>query len=270
MLSGKPFPLTLPPDDLPEIRDNIRKGFQETQKTVNSWISAFKKSFDGEDEDDPDYRPAQPPRPGQQQQQHGGGYPASAGYPNRRSGDMRRSADMQRYDADPQLIGDDFSRLELRDGEAPPRTSSRPMANPNLFRSGATGPERRPSPGTNRKVSFQDGPPEEIQDMYSSANSKPSSITTATAPSSGGKSSKWQPLSTVDPSPVADNDPFSLGDSDEEKDAKPITLKDDEAAASASTTVADGAGKKATTEEDERVKKATDEAIKESIAGETK
>jgi len=178
---------------------------------------------------------------------------------------------MQRYDADPQLIGDDFSRLELRDGEAPPRTSSRPLANPNLFRSGATGPERRPSPGGNRKVSFQDGPPEEIQDMYSSANSKPSSVTTATAPSAGGKSSKWQPLSTVDPSPVADNDPFSLGDSDEEKDAKPITLKDDEAPATTSTSATEEASKKAaTTEEDERVKKATQEAIKESIASETK
>lgn len=257
------------PDDLPEIRDNIRKGFQETQKTVNSWISAFKKNFDGEDEDDPDYRPAQPPRPGQQQQ-GGGNYPASGGYPNRRSGDMRRSADMQRYDADPQLIDDDFSRLELRDGEAPPRTSSRPLANPNLFRSGANDSERRPSPGNNRKVSFQDGPPEEIQDMYSSTNPKPSSITTAAAPGSGGKSSKWQPLSTVDPSPVGDNDPFSLGDSDEEKDAKPISLKDDEVVASAGTSTTEEAGKKGTSEEDERVKKATDEAIKESIASETK
>lgn len=33
-----------------------------------------------------------------------------------------------------------------------------------------------------------------------------------------GKSSKWQPLSSVDPSPVADTDPFSLDDSDDEKD----------------------------------------------------
>lgn len=265
-LFEKPIQLIPMTDDLPEIRDNIRKGFQETQKTVNSWISAFKKNFDGEDEDDPQYRPAQPPRPGQQ----GAHYPASGGYPNRRSGDMRRSADMQRYDADPQLIGDDFSRLELRDGEAPPRTSGRPLANPNLFRSGANDPERRPSPGGNRKVSFQDGPPEEIQDMYSSSTTKPSTITTTSAPSSGGKASKWQPLSTVDPSPVADNDPFSLGDSDEEKDAKPISLKDDEVAASTGTSTAEEAGKKATTEEDERVKKATDEAIKESIASETK
>lgn len=41
---------------------------------------------------------------------------------------------------------------------------------------------------------------------------------------SGGKASKWQPLSTVEPSPVADNDPFSLGDSDDDKDVK--TAKD--------------------------------------------
>jgi hypothetical protein len=37
-----------------------------------------------------------------------------------------------------------------------------------------------------------------------------------------GKQSKWQPLSTVDPSPIgeAENDPFSLGDSEDEKEAK--------------------------------------------------
>ena len=35
-----------------------------------------------------------------------------------------------------------------------------------------------------------------------------------------GKQSKWQPLSAVEPSPVADADPFSLGDSDDEKDVR--------------------------------------------------
>ena len=37
-----------------------------------------------------------------------------------------------------------------------------------------------------------------------------------------GKQSKWQPLSTVDPSPIGheDNDPFSLGDSEDEKESK--------------------------------------------------
>lgn len=49
------------------------------------------------------------------------------------------------------------------------------------------------------------------------------------APPSSGKASKWQPLSTVEPSPIAENDPFSLGDSDDErdvKDKKEIKLED--------------------------------------------
>ncbi|KIV90716.1 hypothetical protein PV10_05342 [Exophiala mesophila] len=249
-------------DDLPEIRDNIRKGFQETQKTVNSWITALKKNFDGEEDDG--YRPPQPPRPGQQQA--ASGFQSTNAYPNRRSADMRRSADLQRYDADPQLIGDDFSKLELRDGEAPPRTSSRPTANPNLFKSGGAG-ERRPSPGNARKVSFQDGPPEEIKDMYSAnSDAAPPYSSVPAAPGSGGKTSKWQPMSKIDPSPVADNDPFSLGDSDEEKDAKPITLKDGDVAAAG----ADAAGSKKDLDEDERVKKATEDALKESIGADTK
>ncbi|KIX10635.1 uncharacterized protein Z518_01719 [Rhinocladiella mackenziei CBS 650.93] len=244
-------------DDLPEIRDNIRKGFVETQKTVNSWISAFKKKIDGEDEDSEFNQ--------QSSQDYGGGYSQSQSMPGRRSADMRRSADLQRYDADMQPIGDDFSKLELRDGEAPPRTSSRPLANPNLFRSGATGPERRPSPGTNRKVSFQDGPPEEIKDMYS-ASPKPGPVTAAAA--APGKPNKWQPLATVDPSPVTDNDPFSLGDSDEEKDAKMITLKDDEAKDAADDKKAKVEDTKA--DEDEPVKKVTDQAMKESRGSDSK
>lgn len=223
------------PDDLPEIRDNIKKGFLETQKTVNSWITNFKKQIDGEDEDE--YQ-QQGVRPGQQ---YGGPQPAGS----RRSAEMRRSADLARYDADPQVIGDDFSKLDLREGDHPPRTSSRPLANPNLFRPSSES-TRRPSPGGGRKVSFQEGPPEEIHDMYNSPATKQPSVETPA--STGAKSSKWQPLAKVDPSPVAENDPFSLGDSDDDKDAKPITMRDDE---------------------EDRLKLATDEAMKDSI-GDTK
>ncbi|KAK5104490.1 ubiquitin-binding protein cue5 [Lithohypha guttulata] len=225
-------------DDLPEIRDNLRKGFFETQKTVTSWISNFKKNFEEKDED-VDYTA--------QNTAQNRGQPQA-----RRSGESaRRSAEYSRYDADPQVIGDDFSKLNLKDGDHPPRTSSRPTANPNLFKSD----QRSSSKGVARKVSFQDGPPEEIKDMYS-ASPKPATTnvqTTGTAAS--GKSSKWQPLSAVDPSPVGDNDPFSLGDSDDEKDAKPITLKDDEVGKGKIDTAAsvpDVDSKKATVEDEKK------------------
>lgn len=81
-----------------------------------------------------------------------------------------------------------------------------------------------PSPDR-RKVSFQEGPPTEIEDS------------TRRNPPAGGKSSKWQPLTTVEPSPVAENDPFSLGDSDDEKDSKPkeqTTVPDNEQSKKAS------------------------------------
>lgn len=48
----------------------------------------------------------------------------------------------------------------------------------------------------------------------------PGRIASPAAAALGTKgNSKWEPLSTVEPSPVADHDPFSLGDSDDEKDA---------------------------------------------------
>ena len=86
--------------------------------------------------------------------------------------------------------------------------------------------------------------------MYSGS---PKPTSTTQTPATAAKSSKWQPLSSVDPAPMTENDPFSLGDSDDEKDAKPIQLQDED--------------------EDAQVKKATDEAMGDSIAdakGETK
>lgn len=102
------------------------------------------------------------------------------------------------------------SKLKI---QAPPRRSSRPLANPDLFK---PTPPRPRSNQSARRVSFQDGPPEEIDIYY------PKSPDPTHHPSSGagGKSNKWQPLAAVDPTPVEDHDPFSLGDSDDEESKK--------------------------------------------------
>ena len=100
--------LISPIDDLPVIRDNIRKGFIETQSKVNSFINSLKKRIDGEDEEGslrPPARTATGYSSGQIQQ-----------YGGRRSGEVgRRSGDRDRYDADPQVLGDDFATLHLHD-----------------------------------------------------------------------------------------------------------------------------------------------------------
>ncbi|KAB8229293.1 ubiquitin-binding protein cue5 [Aspergillus alliaceus] len=181
-------------DDLPVIRENIRKGFLDTQTKVNSWVQNLKKRLDGEDQE---------------------GAPTNQAYRDesyaqaRRSGELgRRSGDRERYDADPQVLSDDFSVLEMKDTEAPPPRPPRPLANLNLYKTSSTSPDRR-------KVSFQEGPPTEIGSNLYDASEPPKH-----SPSTGGKPSKWQPLSTVEPSPVGEHDPFSLGDSEDEKDIK--------------------------------------------------
>ncbi|EZF29665.1 hypothetical protein H109_03685 [Trichophyton interdigitale MR816] len=225
-------------DDLPIIKENIRKGFLETQSRVNSWVENFKRRLDGEESDeDAQYGHSQRQYGQRQQQQQ------QYGYPN------RRSVDRERYDADPHVLGDDFSSLELRDNEIPPPRPPRPQANPDLFKSksASASPDRR-------KVSFQEGPPEEIQDSLSAntssninnSNSNNNNNTSGTASSNAttgagtrstaNKSSKWQPLSTVEPSPVADNDPFSLGDSDDERESKAKDVKGEDAAKKAEKT----------------------------------
>lgn len=91
-------------DDLPVIRENLRKGFEDTQTKVSSWVQNLKKRWDGEGMDD---------------EQSGRSYGEEPNYSRpRRSGDLgRRSGDRERYDADPQLLDDDFAALELRDSE---------------------------------------------------------------------------------------------------------------------------------------------------------
>lgn len=65
-------------------------------------------------------------------------------------------------------------------------------------------------------MAFKDGA-EEIDIYNASPKNGPKD---ASSTGAGGKSSKWQPLSSVEPSPIAENDPFSLGDSDDDKDTK--------------------------------------------------
>ena len=164
-------------------------------------------------------------------------------------------ASADRYDADPQVLGDDFGhRLELRDDEgyanctyaftsninaAPPPRPPRPLANPDLFKGG----EQPAALG--------------IKSAAAAADRKGSP--TAGSAASRQSSGKWQLLASVEPKPadeLEDHDPFSLGDSDEEatdankhlkaaveaatKDAKPAaeSAKKDEDAADRSTSQA--------------------------------
>lgn len=99
---------------------------------------------------------------------------------------------------------------------APPRKPQRPVANPDLFKSNPPAPN-------GRNVSFQTGPPDEIDDIYSGISKTPKQQASA------GRSSKWQPLSAVEPLAVAENDPFSLGDSDDDKETRVKENKADEA-----------------------------------------
>lgn len=86
-------------DDLPVIKENLRKGFLETQVKVNSWFTSLKKKIDGEYDENEDES-----QPSKHQRQGGLG---------RRSGEGSRSVDYDRYDADPQVLGDDFARMRL-------------------------------------------------------------------------------------------------------------------------------------------------------------
>ncbi|KAL2076124.1 hypothetical protein VTL71DRAFT_1067 [Oculimacula yallundae] len=217
-------------DDLPIIGENLKKGFLETQSKVNGWITTLKKRIDGEDDDDVHH------------QGYNAGQSSNPQYHSRRSNDARRSGDYNRYDADPQVLSDDFAGMQMNSDGTPARRSTRPLANPDLFKPTPAAPKSNDG----RKVAFQGGPPEEI-DIY--GNSPRLGAKENTPPVT--KQSKWQPLSTVDPSPIGetDNDPFSLGDSEDEKESKDRV-----------------GGKEVRTDDADRLKKAAAEAMNDSIS----
>ncbi|KAH7088747.1 hypothetical protein FB567DRAFT_317408 [Paraphoma chrysanthemicola] len=222
-------------DDLPEIRKTFEQGFKETQKTVTGWISNLTKKLDGEPDEydrygNPVHRDQQRPGESSAQRQNFGPSQSEQLYGIRKSAEQRRSADHNRYDADNRVLGDDFAQLELRDNEGPgQRTSSRPHANPDLFKPTPVAPP-------------QSGPVDEVDALY--RNPSPNNQSNAQG-KSGGK--KWQPLTSVAPHPEPDDhDPFSLGDSDDEesktKDTNPSDTERLKKAAASKDVTSPGAG----------------------------
>ncbi|KAG5748038.1 hypothetical protein H9Q69_010028 [Fusarium xylarioides] len=206
-------------DDLPVIRENLRKGFFETQEKVNGWITNIKKKI----EENFDESEEQTQRQGE---------------PFRRPGESsRRSGDYDRYDADPQVLSDDFAGMKFSSDGTP---VNRPMANTGMYK--PPPPSTSPKPSNGRRVGFKEET-EEIN-MYDSSPRVPPKDA---APGSGTRGSKWQPMSAVEPSPIAENDPFSLGDSEDERETHQKT-KDDK------------------TDDSERLKKATAEAMADSLS----
>ncbi|KAK2066297.1 hypothetical protein P8C59_000127 [Phyllachora maydis] len=183
-------------DELPVIKENLRKGFVETQNKFNSWITTLKKRIDGQFDERPENEP-------------GHGSDSFIGRPTRDQ--SRRSAEYDRYDADPELLSDDFAGMKFHNDGTPMRA----QPSPNLFK--PPPPSKSPRSANGRKVAFC----ESVDDFDAYEASPRIPAKDAQAPvcvGAAAKTSKWQPLSPREPNPIAENDPFSLGDSEDDKD----------------------------------------------------
>ncbi|KAB5582649.1 hypothetical protein GE09DRAFT_1211285 [Coniochaeta sp. 2T2.1] len=232
-------------DDFPVIKESLKKGFMETQTKVNSWFNTLKKKVE-ETFDESEGQPGQ------------GSGPFAGGRPTRNQ--SRRSAEYDRYDADPEVLSDDFGGLKFNSDGTPIIRHEHSRADPNLFK--PPPPSKSPKPNDGRRVAFNESV--ENIDAYDASPRIPPKDNPATSPGSAGKTSKWQPLSMVDPNPVAENDPFSLGDSDDERETK-----DTKAAAAPAPAPVAKDGKK---EDDdaERLRKAAAEAMADSLVEDDK
>jgi len=102
-------------DDLNEFGETVRKGFVETQAKFTQWFGDIRKKLEGDDDDPLNGPPRQdtPPR----RQNFGSSQSAQLRGIRQSAERSRRSGDAERYDADPHVLGDDFTALELRDEE---------------------------------------------------------------------------------------------------------------------------------------------------------
>ena len=107
-------------DDLPVIKESLRKGFVETQSKVNTWFTNLKKKIDEQfDEED------------ERERQARAGSSSFMGRPTRDP--TRRSNDYDRYDADPELLSDDFAGMKFHtDGSKFHLTNKQPLIIPQL------------------------------------------------------------------------------------------------------------------------------------------
>ncbi|RKF57912.1 putative cue domain-containing protein [Golovinomyces cichoracearum] len=176
-------------DDLPIIKDNLKKGFLEAQNKVNGWISILKKKIDGEDDEDDTL--------------HSNGY-SSRMYRNNEER-LRRSDEYSPYDADPQVLGDDFAGIQLHPDGSQYNLADKPQIKPTSAHSKNTCEHQAPLDGSVHREN----------DIYS-ASPNPGVVNPPR------KQSKWQPLTKIEPNPSGETDtePFSLGDSDDEKETK--------------------------------------------------
>jgi len=98
-------------DDLPVIKESLRKGFVETQTKVNTWFTNLKKKIDEQfDEED--------------ERRQGQGSSSFMGRPTRDQ--TRRSNDYDRYDADPELLSDDFAGMKFNSDGSEYKRHTRP------------------------------------------------------------------------------------------------------------------------------------------------
>ncbi|KAK9472419.1 uncharacterized protein V1510DRAFT_417462 [Dipodascopsis tothii] len=181
-------------DDLPVIRENITRGFNETRSKVNNWVANIRKKIESLDNDDDDI--AEP-----------------ASY-------RQRAPRAARYDSDPQVLDGNFAHLNLVDKsrEAAPARPPRPTGGAPSSPSAAYRPlASRDNYGGHQ---YQSDDEELYTEPRPQAATSPSAraggslASPQRAVSGSSTRSKWEPLKAVEP--TADSDPFFIGDSDDE------------------------------------------------------
>lgn len=170
-------------DELPELRENLQKGFYDTRQRFNSWVTNLRKVLDAEEEPATLFGALGSPPSSRSRSRHNS---SDFGIPKNKNSSARVRKHSKQYDRDPDQLSSDLKGVSLKDNDpkSPPPKPARP--------------------GQQRTVSAL-------------------GETTTASELAGGNSKKWEPLNTSTTAATSDKkedekDPFFIGESDDEDD----------------------------------------------------
>lgn len=199
-------------DELPQIKENLAKGFNETKEKMNSWVENLRKKIDGDDK-----------QPGvfsgifnNNKGVFGGLNSFASGSEGSKNNSRQRPG--KYYDQDPEEIN--FSGINMKD-ETNPRLPPRPDRKPTVVGGNNVSNTSNDSDSNSKWEPLQSASPNRMDSL------NPDKSDTTTAKETGTKSSstansKKIPLKS---DTTEDDDPFFIGDSDDEDEDNKTTKK---------------------------------------------
>lgn len=200
-------------DELPQIKENLTKGFIETKEKMNSWVENLKKKIDGDEKQPGIFS-------GILNNNKGGVFGGFNGFASGSGGSKNDSRQRpgRYYDQDPEELN--FSGISMKD-ETNPRLPPRPDRKPTVVDVNSSSNTSNGSDSNSKWEPLNSASPNRM-DSLTLEKSDSTETKDSDSKSAATANSKKIPLKSDN---AEDDDPFFIGDSDDEDEDTKTTKK---------------------------------------------